>query len=294
MLGEEFRVAPRITFGGGHSIVGISPIAFTPIARHVADAGMRGGGGKEVGLGLEIHRHKATVRGAQATDAFSIHKRMGFTELFRSLDDLVSCPVPPSIDVAGGEFLPVTDGTAGIDDIDHIVARSEQLGTIGRSHAARGGRGAAIIIDDQRIFLLRIEGRRQTHHAFNHGAIGCRKVPRLHFAQFYLVQPFLHRIGQQSGLAFLAVVQIGHTGTGIASTHVGHQRGVVIGHREIADDILFQRQHLERCLPGVVTINVLAILVGSIEIDTAIGTIPRGIDNGRIEVTGDRGYLFGG
>ena len=46
VLGEEIGLRPRITACGGNGVVGIAPIAFTPVAGDVADAGMRGGSGK--------------------------------------------------------------------------------------------------------------------------------------------------------------------------------------------------------------------------------------------------------
>ena len=293
VLGEELGVAPRIAFGSGHGIVRIAPIALAPIAGHVADAGVRGGCGKEVGLGLEIHRHEAAIGSPQATDALGIHKRMGLAELLRTFDDFVGRPVTPGIDVAGGELLPVTDGAAGVDDIDHIVARGEELGAVRIHHAACGGRRAAVVVDNQRILLLRVERGGQAYHTLDDGAILGGEVPRLHLAQLDFVQPFLHRVGQQGGLAFLAVVQIGHTGAGGSSAHIGHQCGIVIGHGEVVDDILLQIQHHERVLLGVVAVDVLAILVGGVEVDAAIGTVPGAIDNGRIEVAGDGRHFLG-
>lgn len=131
VLGKQVRIVPRIAFGSGNGVIGISPIAFAPIARYVADTGMRHGGSKHIGLSLQIHRHKSTVGSADATDTLVVDKRMGGTEFLGAFYDIIGSIVSPGIDVAGGELLSVADGTAGLNDVNHIIARSEQLCAIG-------------------------------------------------------------------------------------------------------------------------------------------------------------------
>ena len=66
----------------------------------VADACMRDGGGKEVGLRLQILRHKPAVGGAEATDVLGIDKRMLSAELLGAFDDVLRHALTGGIDMA--------------------------------------------------------------------------------------------------------------------------------------------------------------------------------------------------
>ena len=61
VLHKKLLLTPGVAVGHGDFAIGIPPVAFTPIAGVVADAGVRDSSGKEVGLGLQVLRHEATV-----------------------------------------------------------------------------------------------------------------------------------------------------------------------------------------------------------------------------------------
>ena len=217
---------------------------------------------------------------------------MGGTELLRSFDDFIGSVVTPRIDVACRELLTVTDSAAGLDDIDHVVARSEQLSAVRRSDATRGRRGTAVVINNQRIFLVRVEIGRQTHHTLYLRAIGSREVPLFRLAQLYPVEDGLHRIGKQGGNLLLRIIQVSHARAGIASTYVGSHRRIVLRQREVENHILLQRQHLVASGLRGVAIDVLAIAIGRIEVDAVVRTVPLQELNRRVEVTGDGLHLL--
>ena len=73
-------VGPRIFVRHRNFAVAVAPIALTPIAGVVADACMRDGGCKEVGLGLKILSHESTVAGADATNLLAVYESMLIAE----------------------------------------------------------------------------------------------------------------------------------------------------------------------------------------------------------------------
>ena len=137
--------------------VGVAPISPTPVAGDVADAGVGNGCGEEVGAGLKILRHEAAVGSTHATDFGSIDKGVFFAELTGAFNDVLRSALAPGIDVAGGKFLTVADATARVDDIDHVALTGKHLHGILIFQTLRGGRAAAVVIDNHGIFLRLIE-----------------------------------------------------------------------------------------------------------------------------------------
>ena len=119
---KQVGIIPRIAPGSGNGVIGIAPIALAPITGDVTDARMRNGSGEQIRLCLQVHRHETAVRRSDTTDTLIVDKRMSGAELLRSFDNFVSGTFPPRIDMAGGEFLTVTDSPTGLDNINHIIA----------------------------------------------------------------------------------------------------------------------------------------------------------------------------
>jgi len=79
---EVFTV-PRVAFGHRNLAVRVAPITFSPVTGVVADAGMRNGCCKNIGLRLQILGHEATVRGADAAYALRVYIGMSNKKGFR-------------------------------------------------------------------------------------------------------------------------------------------------------------------------------------------------------------------
>ncbi len=74
LIYKEMLVGPRIFVRHRNLAVAVAPIALTPIAGVVADACMRDGSSKEVGLGLKILGHESAVAGADAANLLAVHE----------------------------------------------------------------------------------------------------------------------------------------------------------------------------------------------------------------------------
>ena len=94
LIYEEMLVGPRILVRHGNLAVAVTPIAFAPIAGMVADAGMRNGCGKEIGLGLKILSHKATIAGTDATYLLAVYETMLIAESLGAGDNILSHSSP--------------------------------------------------------------------------------------------------------------------------------------------------------------------------------------------------------
>ena len=124
---------------------------------------------------------------------------MFLAELTGTFDDIIGSALSPSIDMACGKLLTETDGSARIHDINHIVARSEQLGGIRIVHCLFGRCGSSVIVHDERIFLIGIELRRQTVVTGNFRTVGSLEIPVLDGSHIHLLQFLGVWIGNQSG-----------------------------------------------------------------------------------------------
>lgn len=122
VFGKQIGIIPRIASGSGNGVVGIAPIALAPVTGHVTDARMRNGSGKQIRLGLQVHRHKTAIGCSDTADTLVVDKRMRGAELLRALDDFIGSAFSPRIDMTGGKLLTVTDSPAGLDNINHIIA----------------------------------------------------------------------------------------------------------------------------------------------------------------------------
>ena len=166
--------------------------------------------------------------------------------------------------------------------------------TIRRSDAACGRCSPAVVINDKRIFPVRVESRRQAYHTLNLRTVFRREVPLLHCAHIYLVQNGLHRIGKQNGCFLLHIIRIGNSHTGIATTDIGGNRRIVLRQVEGRNHIFLKRQHFKTLRLRHIAIDMSAIFVRCIEVDTAVYTVPLQEVDGRIEIARDGISLFRG
>ena len=161
VLHVEVGVVPRVGAVLGGFAVGVAPVAAAPIAGDVRDTCVRDGCGKEVCACLQVLCHEAAVAGTHAAHLFRVYVCMLFQELLRTLDDVVARAFAPGVDVAGGKFLSVADGSAGVAHIDHVALSGQHLEGIVDFQHFRTGRTAAVVVDYQRIFLRCVKVGRQ-------------------------------------------------------------------------------------------------------------------------------------
>ena len=157
LLGVHLLVVPGIATGTGHLAIAVAPVALTPVAGDVADAGMADGAGKDIGNGLQILGGETTVGGAYAAHPFCIGKTVSGTELLHSLDDVVGHILSPGVHVAGAVLLAKSAGTTRVDHVDDISQRGIIDLWIAALKIARRGRATTIVVDDDGIFLRCVE-----------------------------------------------------------------------------------------------------------------------------------------
>ena len=133
----------------------------------VADASVRNGGGKNVGLRLQVLRHESAIRCADATDFFRVYKGVFLAETLGSLDDIVGYRVAEGVHVAGGKFLPETGCAARLNHINDVAQRGVGVVRIAALEITACRTATAIVVHDHRIFLRRVEVRRQVEAAVN-------------------------------------------------------------------------------------------------------------------------------
>ena len=85
---------------------------------------------------------------------------MLLAEQLGTLDDLIGGLQAPCVHVAGGEFLSEARRSARVQGVDHVSESGVHMHGI--THLQRTVRrgSTAIVINDHRIFLIRIEMRR--------------------------------------------------------------------------------------------------------------------------------------
>ena len=188
LIYEEMFVGPRILVRHGNLAVAVSPIAFAPIAGMVADAGMRNGCGKEIGLGLKILSHKATVAGADTTYLLAVYETMLIAESLGAGDNILSHSLAGSIHVTGRELLTETGGSAWVHDQNHITHRCIDMMRITALEHTGGRTATTIVVHHHRILLGSIEMRWQIVTAAKSVATGLHEVPSLALAQLDVFQ----------------------------------------------------------------------------------------------------------
>ena len=188
LIYEEMLVGPRILVRHGNLAVAVAPIAFAPIAGMVADAGMRNGCGKEIGLGLKILSHETTVAGADATYLLAVYETMLIAECLGAGDNILSHSLAGSIHMAGRELLTETGGSAWVHDQNHITHRCIDMMRIAALEHTGGRTATAIVVHHHRILLGSIEMRWQIVTAAKGIATGIHEVPSLALAQLDVFQ----------------------------------------------------------------------------------------------------------
>ena len=78
-------------------------------------------------------------------------------ELLGALDDVVARLLAPGVDVACCKFLAKADGTTWLAHINDVALASEYLQWVLEFQRLGRGRTAAIIVDDEGVFLVGIK-----------------------------------------------------------------------------------------------------------------------------------------
>ena len=161
LIYKEMLVGPRIFVRHRNFAVAVAPIALTPIAGVVADACMRDGSSKEVGLGLKILSHESAVAGADAAYLLAVYESMLIAESLGAGDNVFSHSLACRIYMAGREFLTESGGSTRIHNQHYIAhCRINMMRITALEHAARRT-ASAIIIHYHRILLGSIKMRWQ-------------------------------------------------------------------------------------------------------------------------------------
>ena len=161
LIYKEMLVGPRIFVRHRNFAVAVAPIALTPIAGVVADACMRDGSCKEVGLGLKILGHESAVACADAAYLLAVYESMLIAESLSAGDDVFSHSLACRIYMAGREFLTESGGSTRIHNQHYIAHRCINMMRItALEHAARRT-ASAIIVHYHRILLRCIKMRWQ-------------------------------------------------------------------------------------------------------------------------------------
>ncbi len=188
---KKIRIAPRITVRHGNFTIRISPISFPPVTGMVTDAGMRDGRCKNIDPRLQVLCHEAAI-GRTYTAYFPvIDKSMLFTKQLGTFYDILCHPFPSCIDVAGGEFLSETGGTARFYHIHHIAQCRVCMMRIAAFEITADRTASTIIIHYHRIFPVGVKMRRQVITAINGVTTRIGKTPSLAFAQLHIFQEVL-------------------------------------------------------------------------------------------------------
>ena len=289
----EVAGVPRVAVGRRQGAVGITPVALAPIAGDVADAGVRDGRREDVRLRLEVLRHEAAIRGADATDLVAVDEGMLLAETLGALDDLVGRHLTPGVHVARGEFLPEAGRPAGLQDIDDVAQRGVGVGRVAALERALRRRGTAVVVHDERVFLARVEMGRQVETAVDGIALGRDEVPVLHLAQRHVLQDLLREVDEPLALQGLEIEGIEPLRVGDAHAVVGQARGVA-GERDVLHHILVGRQLADVAIRRVEAVEAHVVAVLGREIDLVIICAPGDAADGWIECLGKRLRLFRG
>ncbi|GFI07529.1 hypothetical protein IMSAGC006_02286 [Muribaculaceae bacterium] len=199
---------------------------------------------------------------------------MRFCEFLHTLDDLVGGPLAPRIDMACRKLLSVAGGTGGVEHIDHIIARSEKLWSIGLGDGPLRWRCATVVIDYERIFLVRIKIGRIADHPVNLRPVGRSEFPRLDFAELDFSETLGPGIGKQSAGAALQIVDTGFAGILISLAEICQTLRRPVAHGHGLHIVHIGRQGVKPSRRRVKGIDTVIEPVLADEIDTAVGRIP--------------------
>ena len=85
----------------------------------------------------------------------------------------------------------------------------------------------------------------------------------------------------------LRVVRISYARAGVSSAHIGSHNRIVIRQREGSNHIFFKRKHFKAARLRNITVDMPAIPISRIEIDTSVHTVPLHGRHRRIEIARD-------
>ena len=119
----------------------------------VADARMRYGSRKEIGLRLQVLCHETAIRCADASNLLGIDERMAGHEFLRSFNDIFSHSLPRCVDMTGRKLLSKSHGTTGLNDQHDVSQCGIGMVRITCFKVAARWRASSIIINDERIML---------------------------------------------------------------------------------------------------------------------------------------------
>ena len=288
MVHIQVAVGPRVAVRHGGLAVGIAPVAETPVTGVVADAGVGNGAGEAVGQRGDVLRHEAAVGSADAADLLRIDERVLLAELLRTFDDVLGGAVAGRVHVTGRPFLPVAGGAGRKGHhIDHVTQGSVGVVGVAAFKIAARRTAAAVVVDDHRILLRRIEIRREIEAAIDHFAFRILEVPFPAFAQPDILEDRRAEIFAQLGLAFFRVHQVKPVGVRGTLAIPGHD-GRGIGKAEALDQFFRDVDLPDLPILGIEAEKIDMVAVFGSQVDLPVGPAPFGGGHAGIEITGQR------
>ena len=115
-----------------------------------------------------------------------IDERMGGEKPADAVDDLFGDDRPPVVDVEGRKFLSVSDRSTRLEDVDDISLGGIIRFRIAASEIPGDGSCSTVIVDDQGIFLGRIEIRRIKNKTVDFGPFAVLESPGFDFPRLEL------------------------------------------------------------------------------------------------------------
>ena len=130
------------------------------------------------------------------------------------------------------------------------------------------GRGASVVIHDQRILLRRVEVGGKTHPAVDHRAVGGSELPRLHFAESHIFCCLGQGIGHEARASVLQIEQICGTVSCERASVVGEPCGFLVSDAERAHGLHLGVECVDRSAFRIKAVEALQESVFSREVDS--------------------------
>ena len=301
----ELAVAPGIAVGHGHLAVVVAPVALAPVAGVVGDACMADGCCKDVGDGLQVLRHEASVGGAHAADLRLVDEGVLGTYLPHALYDVagrcaalrrdaVAGSAAGGVHMARGPLLSEAGGAAGLEDVGHVAQRVPVLRSVGRLKIARHGRTAAVVVDDHGILLRGVEVLRQIEPSVDGVALAVGEVPVLAGAQLGVAEGAL-AVEEGVRICHFHLAQRQHVGRGGLHGGVAQigQRGCVVGYGEAVGVVALCVELRDGAGLQVEHVQTDVVAVFGREVDHAVGGRAEEVLHRGVEVARQRFHGLG-
>ena len=282
----QVAVFPRVAVGHCQLGVAVAPVALAPVRCVVRDAGVADGGGEDVGDGLQVLRHKAAVAGPDAAHAGAVGKVVGAAEFLGALDDVLSDALAGGVDVSRRPLLAAARASAGVDDVDDIALCGVYLMRVARLKGALDGGTAAVVVDDNGVFLCGVEVGGQVETALDGVAARVDEVPLLALAQAHVGKLFVLGGGKAQVALAGAVGDVQAVAVGGALAYPDNVAALA-GQGEVGDDVLARDGAVKLACSRVVAEEADVVVVLGDKVNLAVGPAPLGAVDGRVEVACD-------